>query len=72
LFYSALAGFFSALLMPIDISGPSRVLAVGPDSPSEAIAIMAADPDHLLPAAEAPEVLALLPVRNTSPAWCCP
>jgi ATP-dependent Lon protease len=26
---------------------------------------MAADPDHLLPAADAPEVLALLPVRNT-------
>jgi ATP-dependent Lon protease len=51
--------------MPLDLSGPGRLLAVGPDSPPEAIAIMAADPDHLLPAADAPGVLALLPVRNT-------
>ncbi len=51
--------------MLLDLSGPGRLLAAGPDSPSEAIAIMAADPDHLLPAADAPEVLALLPVRNT-------
>ena len=39
--------------------------AGGPDSPPEAIAIMAADPDHLMPAADAPDTLALLPVRNT-------
>ncbi len=43
----------------------SRTFAGGPDSSSEAIAIMAADPDHLLPAADAPATLALLPVRNT-------
>ena len=32
---------------------------------SEAIAIMAADPDHLLSGDDAPDTLALLPVRNT-------
>ena len=40
-------------------------MAGSSDSPPEAIAIMAADPDHLLSAADAPATLALLPVRNT-------
>ncbi|MEJ7665247.1 MAG: hypothetical protein WKG07_39835 [Hymenobacter sp.] len=40
--------------MPFDLSRPSHVLDGGPDSPADAIAIMAADPDHLLPAAERP------------------
>ena len=35
------------------------------DSQSEAIAIMAADPDHLLSRTDAPNSLPLLPVRNT-------
>ena len=47
------------------MSRPGRSAAGGLDSPPEAIAIMAADPDHLLPAADAPTTLALLPVRNT-------
>ena len=47
------------------MSRPGRSAAGGSDSPPEAIAIMAADPDHLLPAADAPTTLALLPVRNT-------
>jgi ATP-dependent Lon protease len=51
--------------MSFDLFQPSRLAASGPDSPSEAIAIMAADPDHLLRADDAPDVLALLPVRNT-------
>ena len=51
--------------MSFDLSRSGHLVVGGPDSPSEAIAIMAADPDHLLPAAEAPDVLALLPVRNT-------
>ncbi len=51
--------------MSFDLSRSGHLVAGGPDSPSEAIAIMAADPDHLLPAADAPDVLALLPVRNT-------
>jgi ATP-dependent Lon protease len=51
--------------MSFDLSHPGRLAAGGPDSPSEAIAIMAADPDHLLRADDAPSVLALLPVRNT-------
>ncbi|GAB3637136.1 endopeptidase La [Hymenobacter arcticus] len=51
--------------MSFDLSRSGHLAAGGPDSPSEAIAIMAADPDHLLPAADAPDVLALLPVRNT-------
>jgi ATP-dependent Lon protease len=51
--------------MSLDLYRPSYVLAGGSDSPSEAIAIMAADPDHLLSAADAPDKLALLPVRNT-------
>jgi len=51
--------------MPFDLLRPGHALAGGPDSPSDAIAIMAADPDHLLSAADAPEVLAILPVRNT-------
>jgi len=51
--------------MPFDLLRPGHALAGGPDSPSDAIAIMAADPDHLLSAADAPDVLAILPVRNT-------
>jgi len=51
--------------MPFDLSRPGHALAGGPDSPSDAIAIMAADPDHLLAADDAPDVLAILPVRNT-------
>ena len=51
--------------MSLDFSRSRQALAGGSDSPPEAIAIMAADPDHLLPAADAPETLALLPVRNT-------
>ncbi len=51
--------------MSFDLSRPGHALASGPDSPADAIAIMAADPDHLLPAADAPDVLAILPVRNT-------
>lgn len=51
--------------MSFDLSHSGRLAAGGPDSPSEAIAIMAADPDHLLRADDAPSVLALLPVRNT-------
>ncbi|MGI4741617.1 MAG: endopeptidase La [Janthinobacterium lividum] len=51
--------------MLLDLSRPGHALAGGPDSPSDAIAIMAADPDHLLSAADAPDVLAILPVRNT-------
>ena len=51
--------------MPFDLSRPGHALAGGPDSPADAIAIMAADPDHLLPIADAPAVLAILPVRNT-------
>ncbi|MGI4870988.1 MAG: endopeptidase La [Janthinobacterium lividum] len=51
--------------MSLDSSRPHQALTGGPDSPSEAIAIMAADPDHLLPATDAPATLALLPVRNT-------
>jgi ATP-dependent Lon protease len=46
-------------------SRPSLFLAGGSDSAPEAIAIMAADPDHLISANDAPTVLALLPVRNT-------
>ena len=51
--------------MPFDLLRPGSALAGGPDSPTDAIAIMAADPDHLLSAADAPAVLAILPVRNT-------
>jgi len=51
--------------MYLDYSRPSPLLAGTSDAPAEAIAIMAADPDHLLSAAEAPDKLALLPVRNT-------
>ena len=51
--------------MPFDLSRPGHALAGGSDSPADAIAIMAADPDHLLPATDAPDVLAILPVRNT-------
>ncbi|WP_416138355.1 endopeptidase La [Hymenobacter psoromatis] len=51
--------------MPFDLSRPGHALAGGPDSPADAIAIMAADPDHLLPVVDAPAVLAILPVRNT-------
>jgi ATP-dependent Lon protease len=46
-------------------SYPGRSLAGGPDSAPEAIAIMAADPDHLISGDDAPATLALLPVRNT-------
>ncbi len=51
--------------MTIATSRPSLSLAGGSDSAPEAIAIMAADPDHLISANDAPPVLALLPVRNT-------
>ena len=42
----------------------SRVLGEANAQP-EAISIMAADPDHLLNPADAPDTLSLLPVRNT-------
>jgi ATP-dependent Lon protease len=46
-------------------SGAGATLAGGADSAPEAIAIMAADPDHLVSGNDAPPTLALLPVRNT-------
>ncbi|MGI4736876.1 MAG: endopeptidase La [Janthinobacterium lividum] len=46
-------------------SGADASLAGGADSAPEAIAIMAADPDHLVSGNDAPTTLALLPVRNT-------
>jgi len=51
--------------MPVDMFRSGHSAAGGSDSPPEGIAIMAADPDHLLPAADAPATLPLLPVRNT-------
>ncbi|MFD1873385.1 endopeptidase La [Hymenobacter bucti] len=51
--------------MTFATSRPGLFLAGGSDSAPEAIAIMAADPDHLISADDAPAVLALLPVRNT-------
>jgi ATP-dependent Lon protease len=46
-------------------SGADATLAGGADSAPEAIAIMAADPDHLVSGNDAPPTLSLLPVRNT-------
>ncbi|GAA4346592.1 endopeptidase La [Hymenobacter saemangeumensis] len=47
-------------------SSPASLYLLGdPSSQPEAIAIMAADPDHLLRGDDAPPTLAILPVRNT-------
>ena len=51
--------------MSLDFSLSGRSAAGGPHTAPQAHAIMAADPDHLLPAADAPDTLPLLPVRNT-------
>jgi len=51
--------------MTLATSRRSQALAGGSDSAPEAIAIMAADPDHLISGDDAPTTLALLPVRNT-------
>ena len=45
-------------------AAPARTLSDANSQP-EAIAIMAADPDHLLRGDDAPATLPLLPVRNT-------
>jgi ATP-dependent Lon protease len=51
--------------MTFDSSRASRLVAGGSDSAPEAIAIMAADPDHLISGKDAPPTLSILPVRNT-------
>lgn len=51
--------------MTFDSSRASRLVAGGSDSAPEAIAIMAADPDHLISGKDAPPTLPILPVRNT-------
>jgi ATP-dependent Lon protease len=51
--------------MTFDSSRASRLVAGGSDSAPEAIAIMAADPDHLISGKDAPSTLPILPVRNT-------
>nr|GFB19322.1 lon protease homolog 2, peroxisomal [Tanacetum cinerariifolium] len=53
------------LLMTFATSRRGQMLANGSDSAPEAIAIMAADPDHLILGDDAPATLPLLPVRNT-------
>ena len=52
------ASFLYSAQFPIGALGDSH-------SQPEAIAIMAADPDHLLRGDDAPATLPLLPVRNT-------
>jgi ATP-dependent Lon protease len=51
--------------MTLDSSRARHLLAGGSDSAPEAIAIMAADPDHLISGKDAPPTLPILPVRNT-------
>jgi ATP-dependent Lon protease len=51
--------------MTFDSSRARHLLAGGSDSAPEAIAIMAADPDHLISGNDAPPTLPILPVRNT-------
>jgi ATP-dependent Lon protease len=62
-----LSALFSSMRLASVFSSASSPIRTFSDSNShpEAIAIMAADPDHLLRSDDAPPTLPLLPVRNT-------